>query len=338
MAPISKTGKPYYTKEQYEFARYNTSALEYAQSQGYELVRDGLYYHMKEHDSMIFTPRGNWFWNSRGLQGGALEFQMYYEGKTITEAVLTLAEGKEFDVTRPPERRDPPAPVERQTFELPEKSNTTSQLFGYLCKTRKLDRGIVQEMLRQGIVYESVYKTKLGKLMHNACFVSYDNNSEPCSAYQRGTSAVPFKKEAPGSNKSFGWLLKGNEQPVAVMAFEAAIDAASYATILKLCGQDEKIIDYLALGGVGDKPLENYLTTHPNTREIWLGLDADGPGRAAAQRIKEKFTAQGYAVTDVTEQMNFGECKDWNELLQHGGFDTPVEENSVSQSLECPGE
>ena len=88
--PISKNGKPYYTKEQYEAARYNSNALEYARSQGYELVRQGAYYTMKEHDSMVFTPQGTWFWNSRGVHGTAQEFQMYYENKTLTEAVLTL--------------------------------------------------------------------------------------------------------------------------------------------------------------------------------------------------------------------------------------------------------
>ena len=89
--PISKNGKAYYTKEQYEIARYDSSALEYAQAQGYSLIRQGSYYTMAEHDSMIFTPRGNWFWNSRHVSGGALEFMIYYEGKTLTEAVLTLA-------------------------------------------------------------------------------------------------------------------------------------------------------------------------------------------------------------------------------------------------------
>ncbi len=335
MAPISKNGKPYYTKEQYEFARYNTSALEYAQSQGYELVKDGQYYHMKDHDSMIFTPQGSWFWNSRGLNGGALEFQIYYEGKTITEAVLALAEGKVFDTVRPQEPRRTVPPKARQPFVLPDKSETTRQVFGYLCGTRKLDRSIVQEMMRQGALYESVYTTKDGKQMHNACFVSYDPNGDPCSAYQRGTSSYPFKKEAPGSNKSYGWLLQG-KQPAAVAVFEAAIDAASYATIMHKLGQDEKSIDYLALGGIGEKPLENYLASHPDIREIWLGLDADDAGRAATSRIMGKLQDRGYVVTDITSQVDFGEEKDWNAFLQkhEGNFNQLYQQAAQANTLE----
>ena len=71
--PVSKNGKLYYTKEQYEKARYCANALDYARKQGYELVRQSAgYYCLKDHDSMIFTPTGHWFWNSRGLSGGAM--------------------------------------------------------------------------------------------------------------------------------------------------------------------------------------------------------------------------------------------------------------------------
>ena len=87
--PVSKSGKAYYTKEQYEKAKYNSNAYEYARAQGYDLVQQGSHYTMREHDSMVFAPNGSWFWNSRGVHGSALEFQMYYEGKTIMDAVLT---------------------------------------------------------------------------------------------------------------------------------------------------------------------------------------------------------------------------------------------------------
>lgn len=315
MAPVSKNGKPYYTREQYDYARYSTSALEYAQSQGYELVRDGAYYHMKEHDSMIFTPRGAWFWNSRGLSGGALEFQIYYENKTITEAVLTLAEGRDFGTARPAASQPSAPPPPREPFTLPERADTTNQVFAYLCKTRMLDRNIVQEMMRQGGLYESVYTTREGKKLHNACFVSYDAEGNPCGAYQRGTGSVAFKREAPGSNKSYGWLLRGKD-PAAVAVFEAAIDAASYATIMRILEQNEKSIDYLALGGVGDTPLKNYLEAHPNIREVWLGLDADRAGREASERIGGALREQGYRVIDITDTGGMNEVKDWNGYLQ----------------------
>ena len=90
--PISKNGNTYYTKEQYFRAKHeNNNALEYAQKQGYPLIKAGGYYHLAEHDSMIFTPNGQWYWNSRGLQGGALDFMVAYEGKNFADAVCELA-------------------------------------------------------------------------------------------------------------------------------------------------------------------------------------------------------------------------------------------------------
>ena len=89
--PISRSNRTYYTKEEYEAAKRNDNALFYAQRQGYDLVRTGRYFYMRQHDSLVFAPSGCWFWNSRGLSGRALEFIVLYEGRSFPEAVLILA-------------------------------------------------------------------------------------------------------------------------------------------------------------------------------------------------------------------------------------------------------
>ena len=85
-----KDGTLFYTKEELNKAIENSSALEYAQSR-YQLKRIGNRYTMPEHDSMVFTQDGKWFWNSHGVHGNALDFMQKYEGKSFVEAVLTLA-------------------------------------------------------------------------------------------------------------------------------------------------------------------------------------------------------------------------------------------------------
>ena len=89
--PLSKNNKLYYTEEQFQKARYDSSALEYARAQGYNLIQRGKYHTLAEHDSMVFTERGTWFWNSRDLKGGAIEFITAYEHKPFVDAVLILA-------------------------------------------------------------------------------------------------------------------------------------------------------------------------------------------------------------------------------------------------------
>lgn len=328
--PISKNGKTYYTKAQYEAAKYNSNALEYARSQGYNLVKQGAYYTLKEHDSMIFAPNGSWFWNSRGVHGSALEFQIYYEGKTVTEAVLTLAGEKELVNSRPQERRQrAPEPVNRpqpeQTtqykFQLPDKADNFKQLFYYLCNTRKLEKSVVQEMIKQNSLYQSVAKLPNGKAVCNATFIYKNPQGQPVGAFQRGMSdregQDPYKRDAPGSNKRWGWLMQSPfNSPTEVRVFEGAIDAASEASLYAISLGDkwrEVPVDRLSLEGVGIQPLLNYLQNHPDVRKVTLMLDGDVPGRRAAQEISDKLTAMGYEVEDVVPALN---QKDWNESLK----------------------
>lgn len=330
--PISKNGKAYYTKEQYEQAKYTGNALEYAQRQGYDLVRQGAYYTMREHDSMVFTPAGRWFWNSRGVQGGALEFMMYYEGRNITDAVLTLVNDPEYTQGRPQERpaerqaapRPAPAPradAPQYTFTLPGKAQTMKQLFYYLCAERGLEKTVVQEMIRQGRLYQSAYSRPDGKVICNATFVYQNPEGKPVGAYQRGMKdqegVASYKRDVPGSDKRWGWLLSSPINPAAeVRVFEAAIDAASDASLYAMPSMRdgdwrEESVDRLSLEGLNFQPLQNYLAAHPNVRQVTLMLDADEPGRRAAKDFGKRLTAQGYQVSDRLPPHG----KDWNNTL-----------------------
>lgn len=318
--PVSKYGVPYYTREQYEKAKYGSNALEYARSQGYELYQNGNYYKMKDHDSMVFTPSGAWFWNSRGVSGSAIEFQMYYEGKTLAEAVLTLCGENTMETARP--QTAAPKPQAAQTearpsraFSLPERAQDFKRLFGYLCRARGLEKSVVQDLIQASALYEAVGHTKDGREIHNACFVSYDDKGKPCGAYLRGLTnyGTPYKREVQGSDKSHGWRFRDSLGPVSgVAVFEAAIDAASYASLSRM-GGSRSDMDLLALGGLDDKALDTYLEQHPNTQSIMLCLDADEPGQAAAARIQEKLQAKGYTA-EIASSFPEG-VKDWNDFL-----------------------
>lgn len=315
--PVSKNNRLYYTKEQYARAKQNTNTLEYVRRQGYELVRCGQYYYMAEHDSLIFSPTGHWFWNSRGLEGRALEFIQVYEGRSFTEAVLILAGAMDGPRNVP----DDPAPsnpaaqkVRPVEFSLPPRSKTQRHLFAYLCSARKIEKQVVEEMLRQNVLYQAVSVQPSGKCVYNACFVSHDAMGTPCSAFLRGISSPEntFKSEIPGGNKAWGWLLSGHNAKT-LCVFEAAIDAASYITLKLQAGQTPwEGADYLALGGLTFTPIENYLTRHPHICSVRLLLDADQWGEAAVRRFREPIEALGCAV----EREIPPHGKDWNDALR----------------------
>lgn len=327
--PVSKNGKAYYTKEQYEQAKYNSNAYEYARSQGYDLIRQGLYYTMKEHDSMVFAPNGTWFWNSRGVHGSALEFQMYFEGKSITEAVLTLcgerAAQNNITNTQQPSRQTEQAEPSRMAaahdFRLPEKSANYKNLFGYLCGERMLSKAVVQEMIRQNRVYQSDFRIAGRYPISNAVFVYQDDHGKPIGAFQRGMitprpGQAPYKRDAPGSDKRYGWLLKSPMQEASeVRVFEGAIDAASDASLSAMRSGEQwrsEPVDRLSLEGLGIQPLENYLKNHPQVQQVTLMLDGDEPGRRGAETISQKLEAMGYKPVIQTPSMGM---KDWNEVL-----------------------
>lgn len=314
--------KAHYTQEQHEAAMRNNHALNYALSRGYQLVRNGQSYRMKEHDSMVFTLDGRWYWNSRSLSGRAVEFITQYElggssADNLVRAILILAgDDTAYNCKPRTESSSQSAsalPTSRNSFQLPQQAPNSRRLIAYLCQTRGISLQIVQTMLAQRVLYESVSTSPKGYSAHNACFVSYGPDSRPCSAFLRGlgSNGKPFKKEVEGGDKRWGWKLRGADVDE-VCVFEACIDAASYATLLLMQGKKPLAgRDYLALGGLGMAPLSNYLLNHPQIKRVKLMLDNDSAGQETAARFRAAL--ENYTVETVIPE--FG--KDWNDTLLH---------------------
>lgn len=308
-------GKAFFTDAQYQYARYEARALDYALSSGYQLFKDGNCYRMREHDSMVFTSDGRWFWNSRGISGHAIEFAMNYENKTLPEAVLSICEkggaaSAVVSASRPKAHTKAP-------FLLPPKADNCRRVFAYLCTVRKLDREILAELIKSGDLYESrtEYRKADGQKgeAHNAVFVGRDAEGVPRSAFQRGLSSDairPFKMDVAGSDPAAPFCIRGlNADTVAV--FEAAIDAISHATIYKLAGLEYKAIDRIAIGGTEKTVgLKCYLAAHPEIKRVYLCFDEDAGGNAAAKRAEAELK-DGIFIDRVHQ--NGG--KDWNNYL-----------------------
>jgi len=317
--PISKRGKLYFTNAQYKAAR-QCSALKYAVATLYDLVKEGRAYHLRQHDSMIFTQDGRWFWNSRGLKGRALEFIQHYEGRSLPEAVILLTEAVPLPYLEPCE---PTCPLVRKPFELPEKSPTFKRLFAYLCKIRKLDVKIVQMLIQQGRLYEGVHyytAASTGELRaaHNAVFVALDEMGRPRGAFQRGTNTFAFKGDVEGSEKKYAFCCPGREGVTKLSVFEAAIDAISHATLAKRAGEDWASRDRIALDGKESDPLLFYLERYPQYKEIELCLDQDAYGKTATVRLLQALRDAGYTKDNgysVYASTRLLTGKDWNDEL-----------------------
>ena len=137
-----------------------------------------------------------------------------------------------------------------------------------------------------------------------------DGQGKAVYCAKRGTydkNGVSFRAGVPGSDKETGFRLPCAGKSMRVFVFEAPIDLMSYCTLHRSV-EDSAV----ALCGLYEGPLDSYLRDYPQLRRIDLCLDADGPGRETANRLKEKYAAQGYAVAVHTPPRG----KDWNEFLQ----------------------
>ena len=314
------SSKPYFTKDQLNYAKFEANAIDYALFHGYDLVKSGSRYMMREHDSMIFLSDGRWFWNSRGLKGRVIEFAMCYEGKTLPEAVLAICEMRGV---RPLNTAGKYKSLneEKKTFELPPAAGSCKRLFAYLCGTRQLDRDIVADLIRSGDLYEScqTYTKSNGEIgeAHNAVFVGRGGDGVARSAFQRGLSSLPgsspFKMDVAGSDAAASFLIRGAGNVDTVVVFEAAIDAISHATIYKLAGLDHKSSDRIALGGTEKTiGLMTYLEANPNIKTVLLAYDEDAGGNSAAEQTSARLKDTRYRIIRLHQKAG----KDWNDYLR----------------------
>lgn len=265
-------------------------------------------YCTRSHDSLKIS-NGKWHWFSRGIGGRtALDYLIKVKELPFTDAVETLSNKP---IVFPPVSHSPPQ--EQKRLELPPLSATSAEAARYLIH-RGIDWEIVDCCQTEGYLLES-------RDHRNAIFTGRDSAGIIRYAALRGIRDN-FKGEAAGSDKRFSFCLPGNSYASEVHLFECAIDAMSYATMLKLAGRDWTQVPLLSLGGVFDPKgarfmplaLQQYLSSHPNTHDVYLHLDTDAVGRGAARGIIDGLKEQ-YNVTDSPPPPKYKDVNDY--LMQH---------------------
>lgn len=293
---VSRSGKPYYTAEQLNYAKQR-DLIDYAQSQGYKLVKKGSDYVMADHDSMVFRPDGQWHWNSQNFHGRLLEFMIYYEHRTLPEAVniltadmpQTQANTQEF---KPKEKI---LPQEKKEFVMPEKAANNKKMIDYLINERGIDAKIVSTLITRGKLFQT-------NPYNNAAFIFQTPKGDPVGAFMRGTldreGKPSFRGMATNSDRSAGCFYFGKKDSTLACVFEAAIDAMSYATLQKL-GQnpDWNGRYYIASGGAGTKNVDAFLEAHKDISSVVLCQDNDAAGHKQAEEMAERLREKGYQVS-----------------------------------------
>ena len=278
-----------YTQAQIDKA--NAVDLEkFLRARGETLVRSGKEYRWKAHDSL--TVCGNkWFRHSQSKGGFPVDFVMEFYGKSFPEAVQMLT-GEPGEVQ--PEADPAPSPA----FRLPLRNVTNANILNYLTQERKLSPSLVNFFIAAGDIYEDAAH-------HNVVFVGRDADGHPRYASSRGIHEK-FRQDAAGAEKAFGFAHRGTDKQLLV--FEAPIDLLSFIELFPKNWQQH---NYLSLGGVSGKALQQFLSERPDVERVFLCLDADKAGEDACKRLAA-LLPDTVSVTRIQPCM-----KDWNEVLVH---------------------
>ena len=278
-----------YTQAQIDKA--NAVDLEkFLRAQGETLVRSGKEYRWKAHDSL--TVCGNkWFRHSQSKGGLPVDFVMEFYGKSFPEAVQMLT-GEPGEVQ--PEADPAPSPA----FRLPLRNVTNANILNYLTQERKLSPSLVNFFIVAGDIYEDAAH-------HNVVFVGRDADGHPRYASSRGIREK-FRQDTAGAEKAFGFAHRGTDKQLLV--FEAPIDLLSFIELFPKNWQQH---NYLSLGGVSGKALQQFLSERPDVERVFLCLDADKAGEDACKRLAG-LLPDTVSVTRIQPCM-----KDWNDVLAH---------------------
>ena len=279
------------TYTQAQIDRANAANLEdFLRAQGETLVRSGKEYRWKAHDSL--TVCGNkWFRHSQSKGGYPVDFVMEFYGKSFPEAVQMLT-GELGEVQ--PEADPTPSPA----FRLPLRNVTNANILNYLTQERKLSPSLVNFFVSTGDIYEDAAH-------HNVVFVGRDADGHPRYASSRGIYEK-FRQDAAGAEKAFGFAHRGTDKQLLV--FEAPIDLLSFIELFPKNWQQH---NYLSLGGVSAKALQQFLSERPDVERVFLCLDADKVGEDACKRLTA-LLPDTVSVTRIQPCM-----KDWNDVLVH---------------------
>jgi len=203
-------GYVYFTEEQKE--RANTVDLkDFLERQGERLLRSGPEWRMSSDHSI--TIRGNrWYDHGSGGKGGAaIDFVIYYYGKSFPDAVSMLLGGEQEETYRQSKKQEE---VPRGPFTLPAVNENMRRVFAYLLKSWMLDYEVVSAFAEKKLIYESLESSRDGsRQYHNAIFVGYDPEGKARHAHKKGIYTVGKSSE--------------------VYVFEAPIDLLSYISLNK---------------------------------------------------------------------------------------------------------
>ena len=268
---------------------------EFLRRRGEPLITSGRELRMGSNHSV--TVRGNeWYDHAAERGGGPVSFLKEFHGMDYSEAVLALlgSDGGPLPQIRAPNEKV------KKPFELPQANGDNRRMFAYLVKHRRLDRDVVAQFIKQGLLYED-------QKYHNAVFVGRDADSTPRHAHKRSTNSQgkSFRMTVESSDFRYAFNWPGESRDLLV--FEAPIDLLSF---ISMHPENWERHSYVALCGTSSQAMLGMLERNPQLQAVHLALDNDQAGQQASRRLAGIVRERGLEVDALVPIF-----KDWSDDL-----------------------
>lgn len=313
----------HFTEEQKERAN-NVDLVDFLQKRREKLLPSGKEKRIAS-DRSITVYGNEWYDHSIEYGGYPIEFVQQFYHCSYPEAITMLLGGEQGKPYRAAEEKKEES---KKPFALPSAHSDMRSVYGYMLKTRLLDRAVINAFVKKKLIYESCEKSRDGKKeYHNAIFVGLDENGIPRHAHKKGlyTKGAGFKGNVEGCDPDYSFHYIGTDNSLYV--FEAPIDLLSYITLQP---KDWQRHSYVALCGLSQYALLKMLELRPKINRVVLCLDHDAEGIEASEKYHDLLTGMG-----ILCEGELSAQKDWNEDIKaaHGLPFIPAEEHP--QRLLC---
>lgn len=293
--------KKYYTNEECKQAK-NVSLFDYICDQ--KMNEHSLRYkelRRCDNHSVTICRKGNFYHDfATGEGGDNIKYLQEFYGMTFQEAVGELLDfagirGIEVITTyQSREEADEEEEVEKEVI-IPERlNNKFSILYGYLNKARKIDIDVINDVVKEGLLYQS-------KNFNNMIFINKPQNYLEI----KGTNLNKnFKRTQKTRKTNYWWMgpMKGLKKTVYIC--ESALDALSLYNLHKRMGIVSGKV-YCSIGGVANHGAIKRICREFEKCEIVMAVDTDKAGDIVCKKFSHLRRIKPV-------------YKDWNEDLQKG--------------------
>lgn len=276
--------------------------VDYLESKGESLIKQGKYYRHSEHDSLIINENGKWFWNSRNEGGyGAISFARTFYEYSFQDAVRDV-NGQEITKTMDKDEQET-----NKSFDYPVQYEKESQenAIEYLHNKRGISRETIDNLISADLIAEDK--------KNNCVFKWKDRETgKIVGADRQGTTQMEdgnyFKQIVSGSKADGGFQFDVGK-PENLVLFESPIDAISYYDMHKPSDTRFKSMSGLKDRSAATSVKELAKEIQENGRnfnKVIIAVDNDEAGNNFSNKWAKMF--------NISER-HAPRSKDWNNDL-----------------------